>query len=72
MRAVGLEEIGSYISGRQKTVAKYIATRPILDLCLDTERRPLLWTPEKWWEQEGLVFLGRPEEGWKGGDGGKD
>ena len=38
MRAAGLEEIETYVSRRQSTVAQYIATRPIIDLCLDTER----------------------------------
>ena len=37
---VGLEEIGVYIARRQNTVAQYIATRPIMDLCLAVELKP--------------------------------
>ena len=35
---VGLEEIGVYIACRQTTVTKYIATLPIVDLCMAEER----------------------------------
>ena len=55
---VGLEEIGVYIARRQNTIAQYIATRPIVDLCLAAERRPgmrLLW---RWWDQPALDILG--------------
>ena len=34
MKMVVLEEIGVYIAHHQNTVAQYIATRPITDLCL--------------------------------------
>ena len=34
MTKAGLQEVDNYISCRQKTVAQYIATRPIIDLCL--------------------------------------
>ena len=33
MVEVGFEGIGTYVTGRQNTVAQYIATQPILDLC---------------------------------------
>ena len=36
----GLQEVETYISRRQNTVAQYIATRPIMDLCLVAKRRP--------------------------------
>ena len=34
LEMVGLEEIGLYITHRQNRVAKYIETRPIMELCL--------------------------------------
>ena len=40
MEEEGFKEIGVYILKRQNTVAQYIATRPILDLCKRTVRRP--------------------------------
>ena len=36
----GLGELETYIDCRQKTVAQYIATRPIMDLFLEEDRRP--------------------------------
>ena len=38
LATVVLEEIRVYIARRQNTVAKYIVTRPIMDLCLAVER----------------------------------
>ena len=40
LAAVVPEEIGIYIDCHQNTVAQYIATRPIMDLYLEAERRP--------------------------------
>ena len=34
MAEAGLQEMETYVSGLQNTVAQYIATRPIMDLCL--------------------------------------
>ena len=39
MRSLGLEEITMNISRLKKTVAQYVSTCPIMDLCLYTERR---------------------------------
>ena len=36
----GLDKIGVYIAHRQNTVTQYIATHPIMDLCLAAERNP--------------------------------
>ena len=45
----GFEGINKYITRRQNTVARYIATRKILDLCEQSNQRPgarvYLW----WW-----------------------
>ena len=35
-----LEGIGTYVTKRQSTAAQYIATRPIMDLCERSARRP--------------------------------
>ena len=43
---VGLEEIGLYIASRQNTAAQYIATHPIMDLCL-VEERDLAMRPSR-------------------------
>ena len=37
---VGLEEIRVYIDRRQNTVAQYIVTHHIIELCLASERKP--------------------------------
>ena len=39
MREAGLTEIGKSIANRQNTVAQYIATRPLLDLCEEARAR---------------------------------
>ena len=36
----GLLTIEEYITWRQKTVAQYIATQSLLDLCMGSERAP--------------------------------
>ena len=46
---VVLEEIGVYITRRQNTVAQYIMTRPIMDLCLAAERRLRMRLSRRWW-----------------------
>ena len=53
-------------------VAQYIDNRPILDLCLDIERREGSQTSARCCDQEGLVLPGRPEEGGVGGVRGGD
>ena len=40
MEEAGLKEVETYVSCRQNTVAQFIVTRPIMDLCLETEWRP--------------------------------
>ena len=54
----GLEGMETYISCLQNTVAEFIATRPIMDLCLATERRLGSRVFNWWWEQEGLDLEG--------------
>ena len=40
MTEAGLKGVETYVSRQQNTVAQYIATRPIMDLCLAAKRRP--------------------------------
>ena len=53
-----LEDIGVYIAHRQNMVAQYIATHPIMDLCLAAERNPEMRLSRRWWEQHVLDILG--------------
>ena len=50
MAETGLQEVETYVSRRQNTVA----TRPIMDLCLAAEQRPGSRVAKRWWEQDGL------------------
>ena len=40
MVEAGLQEVETYVSLRQNTVAQYISARHIMDLCLAAKRRP--------------------------------
>ena len=51
MEEAGFDEMVAYALKRNNTVAQYIATRPILDLCEETVRRPGVWVARRWWEQ---------------------
>ena len=46
----GFKGIGTYVIRRQNTVAQYIVTRPIIDLCERSARRPGVWVYRWWWE----------------------
>ena len=50
--------IRTYITQRQNTVAQYIATRPILDLCEQAIRRPGAQVSRRCWEQAGIDLEG--------------
>ena len=58
MAIVGLEDIGVYIARRYNTVAQYIATRPMMDLCLAAERKTVMCLSRRWWEQPTLNIMG--------------
>ena len=58
MTNTGLQEVETYVSHHQNTVAQFIATRPIMDLCLVAERRPGSRVTKRWWEQDGLGVEG--------------
>ena len=48
----GLFPIAEYISRRRNTIVEYVATRPILDLCSETDRRSgSSYRRKYWWHQ---------------------
>ena len=53
-KEAGMVGIRTSIIRRQNTVAQYIATRPILDLCKQATRRPGAWVSRRWWEKTGI------------------
>ena len=57
LEKVGLDEIGVYIACRQNMVAQYIATCHIMELCLESERKPGLCLSKRWWEKTALDDL---------------
>ena len=61
MEESGFEEIRVYITRRKNTVAQYIATLPILNLCDQSVWRPGAWVSWRWWDQEGLELEGERE-----------
>ena len=61
MAEAGVEGIRKYIMRRQNTVAQYILTQPILDLCEHSARRPGAMVSWWWWELAGLYLEGAKE-----------
>ena len=51
MREAGLIDIRKSIENRQNTIAQYIATRPLLDLCEGARAREGGKVPMRWWNQ---------------------
>ena len=49
MKAVGMEEVETYVLRLQNTVTQYISTRPILELCLAAEQCPGVRVLKIWW-----------------------
>ena len=49
MVEAGFEGVGTYITRRQNTVADYISTRPILDLCEQSAWRTGVKVSQRWW-----------------------
>ena len=50
-------------SRNKNKAVKHIVMWPIIDICLEAERRPGLLAPKRWWEHEGLDLVGL----WEGG-----
>ena len=55
---VGLQEIETYVTYCQKTVAQYIATSTITYLCLLVGQHPRALFSKWWWEQNNLNMEG--------------
>ena len=51
---MGFTEIRKSIKNRQNTVAQYIVTQTLLDLCGQTTRRGGAVVSMRWWEQKGI------------------
>ena len=62
MKEAGIVQIWTSILQRQNTVAQFIVTRPILDLCEGAVRRPGARVPRRWWEQTGNDWKGAREK----------
>ena len=50
-----------YIRRRQNTVAQYISTRSLLDLCEGSESASGVQLGIQWWEQAGINMAGSRE-----------
>ena len=48
MKEVGLTNVRTSINRRQNTVAQYIATQPLLDLCEGAKQRGGAWVTLRW------------------------
>ena len=58
MAEAELKEVDNYVSRRQNTVAQFIATMPITDLCLETEQRPGSRVSNQCWDYDVLDLEG--------------
>ena len=54
MAESGLQEVDTYVSRLNNTVAQFTMTSPIVDLCLSVKQRPGTRVTMRWWEQDGL------------------
>ena len=61
MREAGFEGIWKAVTRRHNTVAQYITTRPILDLCERATQRVGARVSWRWWVQEGIYLKAAKE-----------
>ena len=54
MKEAGLTNVRTYINRRHNTVAQYIDTRPLLDLCKGATQREGARVTLRWWDQTGI------------------
>ena len=54
MKEAGLTDVQTSINRSQNTVAQYIATRPLLDLCEGAKQREGAQVTMRWWDQTGI------------------
>ena len=71
LEMVGLEDTGVYIACLQNTVAQYIVTHTIMDLCLAAEQKLGMRLSMRWSEQPTLNILGI-RAGHASAEGGED
>ena len=50
----GIVRARTSVLRRQNTVAQFVATRPILVICKETEQLGGTRVPQRWWEQPGI------------------
>ena len=62
MKETGMVGIQTSILRRQNTVAQFIATRPILDLCEQATQRRGARMSWRWWEKTGIDLKGEREK----------
>ena len=58
---MGLQTMEEYIRRRQNTVAQYIATKSLLDLCEGSERAPGERLGIQWRDKAGINLAGERE-----------
>jgi hypothetical protein len=51
LEEVGMYSIDHYVKKRQNTVADYVTTRPIFDLCQESEWSTGSHSSRRWWDQ---------------------
>ena len=57
LREAGMEETTANITRRQNMVAQYIATRPILELCLEAAAHPGARVEKLWQKKEEMSLV---------------
>ena len=56
MKEAGFKDVRTSINRRQNTVAQYIATRPLLELCKGTTQIGGARVALRWWDQTGIEW----------------
>ena len=54
MKEAGLTDVRTSINRSQNTVAQYIATQPLLELCEGAKKREGARVTLRWWDQSGI------------------
>ena len=54
MKEARLTDVCTSIQRRQNTIVRYIATRPLLDLCEGARQREGARVTLRWWDQPGI------------------
>ena len=65
MEAAGLEEVDTYFLRLQNTIAWYIVTCPILELCLVADQWSVKRVAWQLWDQEGIDMNGMWSAAWE-------